>query len=227
VAAGILVAVFAVAALVRSLQPSSAVGERETTTTTRHSGSITAVVVDNDSGDIEIAPGPTKVVRTERWTLSRQTVTETVRDGVLKIKARCPQPVVSVNNCSTDFRITAPRAARLTLSVAAGDVQARGFGGDQELASSAGSVSALQASARRVSVRSSAGNVIAELLSAPDDVTAHTSSGDVVVTVPAGRYAVTAHTTSGHSEVGVQQDPTSAHRIDATTSSGDITIRPR
>ena len=202
-------------------------GQHEETTTTRHADSITAVIVDSDSGDVEVAPGPTKVVRTERWTLSRQTVTETVSKGVLTIKARCPQPVVSVNSCSTRFVITAPRAVRLSLSVSAGDVVARGFQGDHELATSAGSVSALEASARHITARSSAGTVVVDMTTAPDQVTASTTSGDVRVTVPAGRYAVTAQTTSGHAEVGVQQDPAATRRIDATTSSGNVTVRPR
>jgi hypothetical protein len=245
VAAGIVVAVLSAAALVRALQPSSAVdqhalsaarsesnaspavGGHEATTTTRHPDSITAVVVDNDSGDIDVSPGPTKVVRTERWSLSRQSVTEVVSDGVLRIKARCPQPPVSVNSCSTRFVITAPHAVRLSLSVSAGEVSARGFQGDQELATSAGSVSALEASARHVSARSSAGTIVVDMVAAPDLVTAATSSGDVRVTVPAGRYAVTAQTTSGHADVGVQQDPAATRHIDATTSSGDVVIRPR
>jgi hypothetical protein len=250
VAAAIVVAILSVAGLVRALRPSSAIDERkaaksttatttattattlaggqhEATTTTPHPDSITAVVVDNDSGDVEITPGSTKVVRTERWTLSRQTVTETVSDGVLKIKARCPQPVASVNSCSTRFVITAPRAVRLSLSVSAGDVVARGFQGDQDLVTSAGSVSALEASARRITARSSAGTVVVDMATTPDQVTASTSSGDVRVTVPAGPYAVIARTTSGHAEVGVEQDPAATRHIDATTSSGDITVRPR
>jgi DUF4097 and DUF4098 domain-containing protein YvlB len=134
---------------------------------------------------------------------------------------------VSVNSCSTRFVITAPHAVRLSLSVSAGEVSARGFQGDQELATSAGSVSALEASARHVSARSSAGTIVVDMVAAPDLVTAATSSGDVRVTVPAGRYAVTAQTTSGHADVGVQQDPAATRHIDATTSSGDVVIRPR
>jgi Putative adhesin len=53
-----------------------------------------------------------------------------------------------------------------------------------------------------------------------------TDSGDVDVTVPDVVYSVLADTGSGDRDVTVRQDPAAPRTIQASASSGDVTVAP-
>jgi hypothetical protein len=57
---------------------------------------------------------------------------------------------------------------------------------------------------------------------------ARTDSGNVVVSVPAGDYAVDAHAQSGAVRVeGITRNDRAQESIQATTASGNVTVRTR
>ncbi|MDT3442098.1 DUF4097 family beta strand repeat-containing protein [Pseudofrankia sp. BMG5.37] len=148
-------------------------------------------------------------------------------------------------SCETTLRLAVPagvtvvarsssgdiRAAGLTgsfdLHTSSGDVSSDGCSGTARLSTSSGDVRATRLGAATVYAHSSSGDVNVGLTVAATDVEATTSSGDVRVTVPLGSetYDATARTSSGSDSVRVATDPRSSRRIEARSSSGDVSIR--
>lgn len=213
------------------------------------SGTVTRVVASDDVGDITVVPGSvTRVVAVEQYNFTAPTVTDTLREGVLRIVASCPStagPVdVGLNDCASDLVITVPRAVAVDAVSDVGDVRTQGLRGPERLRSSAGDVIAEAVAARTLkattdsgdvrlvgvrsrvlTLRSSAGDIDADLAAAPDRIVASTTEGDVKVTLPSGTYAVELHTDYGTSHVqGITEQSDAPHMVSARTSDGDIRI---
>ncbi len=75
-----------------------------------------------------------------------------------------------------------------------------------------------------VRLRTSGGNVDLALSTAPDEVSGRTSGGDVTIRLPKGSYAVKAETSGGTRKVSVPKDESSAHKVTARTSGGDVSV---
>jgi hypothetical protein len=132
--------------------------------------------------------------------------------------------------------------------VAAGDIHAHGIAvgnarlqshsgnltvelsGRQQLVwahTDSGTVDAVAADASAVDAQSHSGNVAVDARHARS-IVARTDSGNVVVSVPAGDYAVDAHTQSGAVRVeGITRNDRAQESIQATTASGNVTVRTR
>ncbi|SHE58655.1 DUF4097 family beta strand repeat-containing protein [Streptoalloteichus hindustanus] len=114
---------------------------------------------------------------------------------------------------------------------ASGSVRVRSGSGDVQLDDLPGAVDVDDDSGRvrgqglrgDTVVRSGSGDV--ELtLTEPRSVRAHATSGSVTVRAPQGKYRVNATTNSGNRNVNVTEDPSSSVMLEATTTSGDVTI---
>jgi hypothetical protein len=55
-------------------------------------------------------------------------------------------------------------------------------------------------------------------------VRAISSSGDITVGVPSDEYRVTVESTSGDTNVGIADDPSAEHELEARSGSGYITV---
>jgi hypothetical protein len=74
-------------------------------------------------------------------------------------------------------------------------------------------------------VRSDTGNIDADAACPPQQLALRSTSGDVRADVPAGRYRVDADTASGKAVVrGVRAVPDGPFSLDASSSSGDVTV---
>ncbi|ONH31891.1 DUF4097 family beta strand repeat-containing protein [Pseudofrankia asymbiotica] len=146
-------------------------------------------------------------------------------DATLRLAVPAGVTVVA-RSSSGDIR-AAGLAGPIDLHTSSGDVSADGCSGTARLSTSSGDVRATHLGAATVYAHSSSGDVKVDLTVAPTDVEATTSSGNVRVTVPAGSetYDATANTSSGDDSVRVATDPRSARRIEARSSSGDVSIR--
>jgi Toastrack DUF4097 len=115
-------------------------------------------------------------------------------------------------------------AGAVTATSGSGNTRLTNVAGDVSITASSGNVSGRDLSGDQVTVRVSSGDVT---LAVPgtNNVTAHTSSGNIDVTVPDHSCQVVAHADSGNTRVRVTSDPTSAHKLDLTTGSGDITVK--
>jgi hypothetical protein len=125
-------------------------------------------------------------------------------------------------------------SGNLEVTDAAGSVTAKSGSGNTRLADIAGDVT-VNASSGNVFGRNLHGNQVNVRVSSGDvtlavpgtsNVTAHTSSGNIEVTVPDHSCQVVATADSGKVNVRVTSDPTSAHTLNVSTGSGDITVKP-
>jgi len=204
---------------------------------------VRAVVLDLDQGDVQVRGTDADTVsfeRRERSSLARPQVDQELRDGVLRITARCedaPGPCsvdialqvpagtdVRVRSTSGDVDLDRLEAGEVDVESDAGDVAARGLRATRaRMRSDAGDVELAGAQVRTLAVTTNAGDVEAEEVRA-DRLEVRTDAGDVDLAVPAGRYAVDADTRAGDVDVDVAQDPRASRVLRVTTGAGDVTI---
>lgn len=110
----------------------------------------------------------------------------------------------------------------LTIHSESGDISADDVVGKSEFRASSGTVNAdnLRAAA---DVETDSGDIAVDL-SVPASIRAKASSGTVDLRVPGGAYKIQTETDSGEADTRIQSDPNGQFTLDATTSSGDISI---
>lgn len=127
-------------------------------------------------------------------------------------------------------------SGEVTVSGATGTVRVETGSGNIDLSSVSGEVTAHAGSGdvegrelgggRQVRVETGSGNITLALAS-PGSVQARASSGEVELSVPAGSYQVRTSSSSGTVHSDVPNDPAATAVLDASTGSGNITVRQR
>lgn len=193
-----------------------------------HPEQITRLEIDSDSGDVVVRPGAGRgavVQHTLRWSGTKPELTEVVQDGALRITARCPDGDGG-DRCQADLTVTVPAATAVRTQLGAGGITVSDLAGDQDLGSSAGTVTASGLRAPTVTARSRAGAVELEFAAPPQSVDAESSAGAVRVFVPREGpvYRVQATTNAGKVDVQVPDDPGAGPGITARSSAGSVTV---
>jgi hypothetical protein len=216
------------------------------TTTAKVSQEIRRVVVENQNGDVTFRPGrETKVTRTEHWNFVRTQYTQTISDGVLTVKAKCPSMLL-FNNCSVQLALVVPKTVDVRTTTTNGDIEVRELEGDSlALATTNGDVDITDIHSDSVSATSTNGDLALEELRTktlraattngdigvrvarrPDDLRLASTNGDIEAVVPSGSYDITTHTTHGDIDIeGLEDDSSSGNALSAETTNGDIDIR--
>ncbi|MGH3912613.1 MAG: DUF4097 family beta strand repeat-containing protein [Pseudonocardiaceae bacterium] len=128
---------------------------------------------------------------------------------------------VEVSSGSIDLSNVTGAVAATTSS---GSVTLARIGGPSTAHSSSGSITG-RGLAGPVDATTSSGDVTLDL-TGQQDVHAETSSGDVALTVPPGNYRV--DSPGGDEErIEVVDDPNARYTLELSTSSGDVSVRPR
>jgi hypothetical protein len=168
---------------------------------------IDALVVDARAAAVtlEAGDGPVTVDEIYRSGSDRPTTSHRVDGSTLHLtESGCRDNSV---RCDVEFRVRLPAAATADITSQAGAVQGSGLGGD------------------RVRVSTKAGATTLAFTRAPSTVSASTEVGAVEVRVPSGTsYAVDVQSTVGLSDVSVQRDPASPHKIEVRTSVGAVRV---
>ncbi len=170
---------------------------------------VRSVVVDVGTGDVSLVHGTGGVsVRDVRhWALRKPTVTQSVRDGVLTVKARC-HGGFPFGSCATNVRVALPDGMPVKVRTDVGDVSGR------ELVT------------RDVDARTHVGDVRLSLAQQPDRLDATSDVGDVRLDVPRSTYAVDSDADVGERDVsGLVQDDGAARKIHAFTNVGDVGVQ--
>lgn len=239
VAAGLVAAAWAALSLASLASRST-----ERTTTTYVAAGL--LRIDTGSGDVTIVAEDrtdVRVVTEVRHGIWRPHVTQGLRDGRLELTGDCDfWAEIGIDSCRTSFEVRVPLATRIvvdassgdlavsgaradvSLHASSGDIHARDVSGLLELDSSSGDVEVDGYRGMRLDAHTSSGDVEVRSLRAPRRLVADTSSGDVRVVVPDGTYRVAASTDSGDEDIQVGNDPYARNVIEATTSSGDVTV---
>jgi len=140
-----------------------------------------------------------------------------LRDGVLRLHARCPF-FIGFGNCSVDYRIQVPAGTPVRIRDSSGDLTVAGVRGEVDVRTGSGNVHVREV-VGPVSATTSSGDVT--LTRTEGDVRARTSSGNVIGEQLAGRR-IEARTSSG--DVRVEAVRTPPDSLTATSSSGDIRV---
>ncbi|WP_431965779.1 DUF4097 family beta strand repeat-containing protein [Actinacidiphila sp. bgisy160] len=184
-----------------------------------------ALSVRNVNGTVRVTAGsgPVSVVETLEYGAVKPTTRHRVEDGTLElVGSGCGDS----SPCRVDYTVTVPAAMPVTVRLDNGDVDVEGVTGPVDLTTRNGGVRGASLGAREATLKSANGTVEAAFTAAPKEVDAGTGNGAVTVTVPAGRsYDVHATADVGMREVSVPADPSSPHRITATTRTGVVTVR--
>jgi hypothetical protein len=174
--------------------------------TSRISGTVHAIVVDESAGDVHVTSerrGDVRIDRTTSWIFRKPTVTTRLHDGVLTLKTHCHGAGFA---CATVYRVHVPRGVRVTVRVDAGDVHVRG-------------------AASAVSAHSDAGDVSVSTSVRPSRIDARSDAGDIEVTVPRGVYRVDTSSDAGDEHLrGIVRDDRAPRHISARTDAGDVDV---
>jgi DUF4097 and DUF4098 domain-containing protein YvlB len=118
-----------------------------------------------------------------------------------------------------------PAATAVEITTQAGAVSLVDLTGDVMIITDAGAVEGKGLGGDSVSVKTQAGATSLEFTEPPATVEASTELGAISVKVPGGTaYAVDASTEAGGSDVSVQQDPSSPHKLSLRTRVGGIRV---
>jgi Putative adhesin len=182
------------------------------------------------------------MTRSYTWSLGRPTISNRVDGDLLSIGSSCPFSVGL--GCSGHVRLVVPKDLEVRVHNSDGSLTLRDLDGPLDVTTSDGSVNASNLTGQ-VKLRSSDGSLVATGLRstevdaatsdgsirlsfevAPVTVAAHSSDGSLEVAVPADgtAYQVTATTSDGSRNVSVPTDPSSAHRMQLSTSDGSIRV---
>ncbi|GAA4659244.1 hypothetical protein GCM10023347_08240 [Streptomyces chumphonensis] len=201
------------------------------------SGRITSVRIDNDAGSVTV-----NGTDDGRLTVHREIeyrgdepdgATHRIEDGELYLGG-CG------NRCSVRYTVDVPTGVPVRGEVSSGTIHVADVGavnvttdsgrielsrvtGPVQVRTSNGRITGEDIEGPRIAVETSNGDITLTSRSA-SDVRAKTSNGDVTVTVPEADYRVTVRTSNGDTDIQVPDDPSAAHRLDLSTSSGDISV---
>ena len=200
---------------------------------------VSRVIVEGSNGEVSLRTSSSAqaTVREQRRFWLREPKLElSVRDGVLRVAARCdgwspgcadeleivvPAGVRAANVSvdSGDVTIATRDASRIVATSDSGDVDVRGARGTVQASTDSGDVSAHDVRGR-LTMSTDSGDVFGERLRG-DTITGTSDSGDVSLGLLVAPRLVTATTDSGDVDVAV---PSDRYRVDAETDSGDIAL---
>ena len=185
------------------------------------------------------------MTRSYTWSLGKPSISNQLDGDLLSISSSCPFAVGL--GCSGHVRLVVPKDLEVQVHNGDGSLTLRDLDGPIDLSTSDGSINAANLTGR-VTLHSSDGSVVATGLRSdqveattsdgslrlwfaepPSSVTGHSSDGSIEVVVPSDgtAYNVTATTSDGHKDVSVPTDPSSARRMQLSTSDGSIRVLVR
>jgi hypothetical protein len=186
---------------------------------------ITALVVDARVAavNVETGDGPVTVTETYHFGDDKPSTSHRVDGSTLHwIDTGCRNDEV---RCDVELRVRIPADASLQVKAEVGAVTVAGLAGSIDVTTEAGAFEGTSLSADKVRVTSKAGATSLEFAEAPTTVQARTEAGTIRVRVPSGTaYAVEVDTDLGTSNISVQRDPASDHRIAIHSSAGAVTV---
>lgn len=199
------------------------------TQTSTYTASVTSVMVHTDVGRVDVSAGsPTTVTSRARWNVVEPTITRSLSNGVLTVRAECPDFVVSlINDCAVDLRLAVPGGASLSASSDVGSTNVSGLAGPSVSADTGvGDVHLSGIGAGIVTANAGTGSISALLATAPSAVDLDAGTGSVDLRLPSGTYRVEATAGVGDVSVtGITDSDSASRTIKAHAGVGDVTIQ--
>ncbi|WP_028851750.1 DUF4097 family beta strand repeat-containing protein [Thermocrispum municipale] len=210
----------------------------QTEATERVTARIDTVEIDNDSGDVMVRADDVSTVQIKERFRYRFDAPDTqaysVDGSILKLDG-CGWW------CEVDYEVIVPRDTKVMgeldsgnlelIGVAGGEVQLnngdtklRDIAGPLSVDSNSGDITGAGLGAD-LTLTANSGDITV-VLTAPANVTADVDSGNIDVVVPPGEYQVEADTDSGNRDIRIGNNSGADHRLELTTDSGDVVVRP-
>ncbi|GAA4915521.1 putative adhesin [Stackebrandtia albiflava] len=210
---------------------------------------IDRLVVDNDSGDVEVVAGTgdgVVVERTLRYGDREPEAVETWSGEVLTIDFKgCGREFLPAGACSIDYRIEVPADTVVELEVDSGNIVVEGITADLNLSADSGNIDLENVTGRLdlsadsgdlrgddlastdVTFDVDSGDVELGFVEPPANIAGEADSGSVTLVVPddGAPYRVDATVDSGSSQVEVAVSDTATRAATVTVNSGDFTFR--
>jgi hypothetical protein len=193
-------------------------------------GTLSAIELDLDTASVEIVggeAGPIRVVRTEEFAFDRPPDDDhAVRDGVLRIRSRCPDTVIGT--CTASYRIAVRDNVQVNVRSSSGLVRIAGLNGSARIETGSGPISVDGFCGFQLTATSASGDVLGAADCSPDRMELRSASGDVHAIVPPGRYRVDANSDRGSADVRnlvASEDATFA--VQAISGGGDVIVEGR
>jgi len=186
---------------------------------------INALVVDGRAAAVTIdtGDGPVTVTEVYHYRDDRPATTHQVDGSTLKLTdTGCRNDNL---RCDVEFRIRVPSPTTATVTAQAGAVKVTGLSGNVTVTTDAGAVEANALTGEQVAVTTQAGATSLQFATAPKMVKVATQVGAVQVRLPTGTaYAVDVDTNVGGSDVSVQRDAASAHKVQVKAEVGAVKV---
>jgi hypothetical protein len=187
---------------------------------------VSALVVDGRAAavTVETGEGPVTVTEIYRYSNDRPGTSHRLDGATLRLTDTGCQN--DERRCDVEFRIRVPSATTVSVTAKAGTVKVDGLTGNLVVTTEAGVVEAKDLAGDEVTITTQAGATSLEFAKAPTSVKVSTQLGAVDVRLPSGTaYAVDVATDVGATDVSVQRDAASAHRIHVRTDVGAIQVK--
>lgn len=194
--------------------------DRKKTVSYEVPGLITELVVDGQTGGIEVraGDGPVQVIEKHTWRDQEPQTSHTLADGVLKLSYSCSQ-------CGVGYQVRVPAGTKLRLKENTGGIRLLDLSGDIQAQTVTGGVDATGLRAANVTLTSTTGGVSARFAAPPARAELRTGTGGVELTVPDGQaYAVDAHAGTGGTEVSVPTQAGAPHTLVAKADTGGVKV---
>jgi hypothetical protein len=189
------------------------------------SDKVNALVVAGQAAavTIETGEGPVTVTEVYRYADDRPSTSHQLDGSTLTLTDTGCQN--DEQRCDVEFRVRVPSATTATVTAKAGAVRMNGLAGNVTVTTEAGAVEANGLAGDEVTITTQAGAASLEFAKAPMMVKASTEFGAVEVRLPSGTaYAVDVATSVAASDVSVQRDAASAHKVQVKTTVGAVRV---
>ena len=193
-------------------------------------GTLSTIELDVDEASVEIVggeAGPIQVVRTEEFAFGRPPRDDhAVENGVLRIRARCPDTVVGT--CRASYRVLVSDNVQVSVRSSTGRVRIAGLNGSARVETGSGPIAVDGFCGFQLTATSGAGDVRGAADCSPDRMQLRSAEGDVQAIVPVGRYRVDANSDGGTVDVrNLTQSDDASFAVQAISGAGDVLVEGR
>ena len=204
------------------------VAARHSFQTTARYTNVRTLIVRSGAGDVSLAMAPAgaplvvKALQTESL-FKPKVSSHWTAGGSLTLTAGCRGNL----ECGVHYELSVPRDVTIKVSSGFGDIDAAGLASASriQLDTTAGDIHASGLSAPNIRLSTGLGGLRSSLAQPAQSLSVSTLAGGLNLTVPDTTYVVHANSGVGRvSDQSVHVDPHSPRTIDATSSLGNITI---
>jgi DUF4097 and DUF4098 domain-containing protein YvlB len=186
---------------------------------------VESVIIDARAAAITVQAGngATSVTETYHYSDDKPRTSHEVSGTTLRLtESGCETQEL---RCDVEFSVHVPADTAVDITARAGAVRLTGLTSDVTVVTDAGAVEGTGLAGDSVSVKTDAGATSLQFTEPPASVEASTELGAILLKVPGGTaYAVDVSTTAGGSDIRVQQDANSPHKISLRTEVGGIRV---